>query len=187
MKREWPRQRRSQSGLTLLETMVAVGMLLIATAGLMSMAVVAITTTENQGHLAARAAEYAQDKMEQLMSLAYGDGDVNLPPGATDTTVFPAANTGGTGLAVGGSSDPNAPVTSPGTGYVDYLDASGNPLPAAGGAPAGWYYIRVWRISTPSGTTKLKQITVTAKVRTTVGSGGAPAQATVTSLKTDPF
>src|SRR5712692_727720 len=182
MEKKSPRRsfnRQSQAGLTLLETMIAVVLLLIVTAGIMSMAMVATSTTENQGHLSARATKYAQDKMEQLISLAYGDS-------TTDTTVFPATNTGGTGLAIGGSSDPNAPAA----GYVDYLDKSGNPLAVAGGAaPATWYYIRVWQISTPAGTTNLKQITVSAKVRSGVGSTGTGAlpQSTVTSLKTNPF
>ncbi len=167
------------SGMSLLETTIAIAVLLIATVGIMTIAMVAITTTENQGHLAARTSEYAQDKMEQLISLAYADS-------TTDTTVFPANNSGGTGLAVGGSSDPTAPVT----GYVDYLDRSGNPLAFAGGAaPADWYYIRVWQLSTPGGTANLKQITVTAMVRAAPGSPGVTAnpQSTVVSLKTAPF
>ena len=98
--------------------------------------------------------------------------------------MFPANNSGGTGLSVGGSSDPSAPVA----GYVDYLDRSGNPLTFTGGAaPADWYYIRVWQISTPSGTSNLKQMTVTSKVRSGVGSTGALPQSTVVSLKTNPF
>ncbi len=170
-------KHKSQAGMSLLETLIAVTILLIATAGIMGMAVVAMSTTENQGHLAARATEYAQDKMEQLMGLAYGDS-------TTDTTVFPAANTGGTGLSIGGSSDPNAPVA----GYVDYLDISGNLLVSAGGAaPANWYYKRVWQISTPASTTNLKQITVTATVQSQIGSLGAVPQSTVVSLKTNPF
>lgn len=172
---------QSQSGMSLLETMIAIAVLLIATVGIMAMAMIATSTTENQGHLAARTAEYAQDKMEHLISLAYGDL-------TTDTTVFPANNTGGTGLAVGGSSNPDTPVTTPGTGYVDYLDRSGNPLTVSGGvAPDNWYYIRVWQISTPS--SNLKQITVTAKVRSGVGSTGTGAlpQSTLVTLKTNPF
>ncbi|MFY9585737.1 MAG: hypothetical protein WAR21_14715 [Candidatus Acidiferrales bacterium] len=182
MERKSPRRSfncQSQSGMSLLETLIAIALLLIATGGIMSIAVVATSTTENQGHLSARATEYAQDKMEQLISLSYGDS-------TTDTTVFPANNAGGTGLSIGGSSDPNAPVA----GYVDYLDRSGNPLVSAGGAaPAGWYYVRVWRISAPAGTSNLKQITVTSKVQAAVGSSGTGAlpQSTVASLKTNPF
>ena len=171
--------RRTQSGMSLLETLIALAILLIASAGIMTMAVVSMSTTEDQGHLLARAAEYAQDKMEQLISLSYGDI-------STDTTVFPASNSGGTGLAIGGSSDPSAPTTS----YVDYLDRSGNPLTlgVGGAAPAAWFYIRVWQISTPAGTTNLKQMTVSAKVRSTIGKpAGALPQATVVSMKTNPF
>ena len=59
----------SQAGMSLLEVMIALGILLIASVGIMTMGTVAVSTTENQGHLAARTAEYAQDKIEQLNSL----------------------------------------------------------------------------------------------------------------------
>lgn len=190
--------RRSQSGMSLLETMIALTVLLIVTVGVMSMATVAVETTENQGHLQSRATEYAQDKMEQLISLGYGDGDGGAGTG-TDTTVFPpcspqtitpAACTTGTGLAVGGSFDPANPVSSPGNGYVDYLDSAGN-LTTASSTTDPWYYIRVWEIELPAGTTNLKRITVTAQVRSTVGGTGSGAgalpTATVVSLKTAPF
>ena len=166
--------------MTLIETVIALAMLFVAAIGIMSIAVVATLTTENQGHLAARTAEYAQDKMEQLLSLAYADAQ-------TDTTLFPAGATGGTGLILGGSSDPAAPVT----GYKDYLDVTGTPLALGGGgaAPANWYYIRVWQISTPAGSNLVKQITVSSKVRYSVGGAGAGAlaQATLSSLKTSPY
>jgi type II secretory pathway pseudopilin PulG len=165
----------SQDGVTILETLIAVSILLIVSVGILAMGMVAMTTTENQGHRAARTAEYAQDKTEQLMSLAYTDS-------TSDTTVFPTANGGGSGLSVGGSADPNAPVAQ----YVDYLDADGNLQPSGGGAPAGWFYKRVWQISTPAGTTNLKQITVTTTAASGVGNGTAP-QSSVSALKTSPF
>lgn len=182
----------SQLGMSLLETLFALAILLIVSVGIMAMAGVAMETTENQGHLQARAAEYSQDKMEQLMSLAYGDGDTPTAGQGTDTTVFPACSpisvsppacTTGTGLYVGGSSDPSAPVNK----YVDYLDASGNALGGGATAPANWFYIRVWKIDKPSGTTNLKRITVTAKVQSSIGPNGATPTATVVSLKTFPF
>src|ERR1700758_3049613 len=113
---------KSQAGLSLLETIIALALLLVVAAGVMGLGAVAMCTTENQGHLMARTAEYAQDKMEQLLALKFCDKD-------TDTTVLPSASTGGTGLAgcpapivipatgtsgVGGSSNPGAPVA----GYV---------------------------------------------------------------------
>jgi Prokaryotic N-terminal methylation motif len=184
---------RRQAGLSLLETMIALTILLVVTVGVMAIATIAVETTENQGHLQSRAAEYAQDKMEQLMSLGYGDGDGGAGTG-TDTTVFPACSpqtnpscSTGTGLAVGGSSNPSAPVSTPGNGYVDYLDSAGNPTTSSG----SWYYIRVWQIDQPAGTTNLKRVTVTAQVRSTVGGTGSGAgalpTATVVSLKTAPF
>src|SRR4051812_13776790 len=100
-----PFRRTSQSGLGMLEMMISLTILLVALIGIMSLVSLAMTTTEDQGHLMARCTEYAQDKLEQLNSLAYGDSQ-------TDTTVFPALNSGGTGLAIGGSADPSSPTTS---------------------------------------------------------------------------
>jgi hypothetical protein len=115
--------------------------------------------------------------MEQLLALSYGDV-------TSDTTVFPSANSGGTGLSVGGSIDPSAPVAS----YVDYLDASGNLLTSAGGAaPAGWFYIRVWKIENPTGTTNLERISVLAQTKSDVGPQGALPSSTIVALKTSPF
>jgi hypothetical protein len=153
------------------------------------MAVLAVRTTENQGHLVARTTEYAQDKLEQLQVLAFNDA-------TSDTRTFPATNTGGTGLTPGGSSDTAAPVAS----YVDYLDINGNVLPAPSGTPPDtWFYRRVWQISmvaasnpncpaalAPNGC--LKRITVSATVRAAAAGGlGLTPRATVSSLKTYPF
>lgn len=162
-----------EAGVSLIETLVAMGLMLVTVAGLGSLGIVGLTTTENQGHLAARTTEYAQDKMEQLLVLAYGDT-------TGDTRVFPAAAAGGTGLAIGGSADPAAPVV----GYVDYLDRNGNLLPSGSVAPAGWFYARAWSISSPSA--NLKQISVTATVASSLGRQQVPS-ATVTVLKTFPF
>ena len=84
-------------------------------------------------------------------------------------------------MAVGGNSNPNAPVN----GYVDYLDIDGNLLPSGGGAPAGWFYKRVWQITSPSA--NLKQITVTTIVAASVGGRGQLPQSTAVALKTNPF
>lgn len=186
------RVRRGQSGMALIETMIALSLLLVVAVGVMSLALISMTTTENQGHLQARTSEYAQDKMEQLLALAFCDA-------TTDTTVLPANPGTGTGLAGcpvpivnpatgpggnGGSSNPAAPAA----GYVDYLDPSGNLLVGTNGAaPAGWYYMRVWQITMPAGTNTLKQVTVTVQTKGEIGSGGLTPQSTVTALKTYPF
>ena len=161
---------KSQSGISMIETVMALALLLVVAAGVLSLGAVSLTTTENQGHLAARTAEYAQDKMEQLLALRYLD---NL----TDTTVFPAV-LGGTGLTPGGSVDAAAPVA----GYVDYLDKDGN-LVAAG---AVWQYIRVWQI-TENAATNLKTVSVTTQVRYGVGQTGLLPRSTVVAMKSSPF
>jgi type II secretory pathway pseudopilin PulG len=163
------------SGFTLLETVFALSVLLIVALGLLPLGVLATTTTENEGHLMARTTEYAQDKMEQLLSLAYGDV-------TSDTRVFPSTTTGGSGLALGGSADPSAPVAL----YVDYLDVNGTLIASTGTtAPASWYYKRAWKVE--SAGTNLKQITVAAVTKSAAGSTGRVPQATLASIKTYPF
>ncbi len=176
------RARFDESGSTLMEVLIASGLMVTLMAGLMSLGSMALKTTENQGHLAARTAEYAQDKMEQLLALAYTDA-------TSDTTSFPAATTGGTGLVVGGSSDTSNPVTK----YVDWLDQNGNlcgstgaacAAPSGTTAPTSWFYERAWAITNPS--TNLKQITVTVTISRSF-AGAMKASSTLTVYKTYPF
>ena len=177
-----------EQGTTLVEVIIATAILATLMAGLMSLAALAISTTENQGHLGARTTEYAQDKMEQLLALTYGDA-------TSDTRVFPAASSGGSGLAVGGSSTPATPVAL----YVDYLDENGNLCGTTGAAcaapvgttpPDGWFYQRVWQVDDNSTLgalpVNLKRITVSATIAR--GFGGAmKAQSTLTVLKARGF
>lgn len=173
---------QGEQGTSLIEVLVASALLVTLMAGLMSMAGIAIATTENQGHLAARTTEYAQDKMEQLMALAYSDG-------SSDTRSFPALSSGGSGLAVGGSYDVDNPVAL----YVDYLDVNGNLCGTTGAAclapsgttaPDGWFFKRAWRVEQAS--TNLKRITVAAA--TSRGFGGSTRSTSyLVVLKTSPF
>lgn len=167
----------SEAGFSVLETVMALSLLMVVSLALLPLGVISTTTTENQGHLMARTTEYAQDKMEQLLALSFNDS-------TSDTRVFPATDTGGTGLLVGGSSTPSTPVAK----YVDYLDVNGSLLASSGTtAPTNWYYKRVWRISNPSGNTTLKRVTVTTTVNSAVGSTGRIPTVTLMSLKTYPF
>lgn len=162
-------------GFSLIEVMIALSILLVVALGVLPLGMFASNTTENQGHLVARSAEYAQDKLEQLLVLTYGDA-------TSDTRVFPSAVSGGSGLTIGGSADPAAPVAL----YVDYLDIGGTLMPSAGiVAPNGWYYKRVWSVEQAQA--NLKRITVTTIVRSAVGGGGVVPQTTVTALKSNPF
>jgi hypothetical protein len=167
----------SASGFSLLETVFALSLLMVVAIGLLPLGVVATTTTENQGHLMARTTEYAQDKMEQLLALSFNDV-------TSDTRLFPATDTGGTGLAIGGS----AVAASPAANYVDYLDVNGSLMASSGTtAPTDWYYKRVWSVAYVSGSTTMTKIVVTATTRSAVGSTGRTPTATVSSVKTYPF
>jgi prepilin-type N-terminal cleavage/methylation domain-containing protein len=179
-------EQRADAGFSLLETVFALGILAIVAMGILPLGLLAVTTTENQGHLMARTTEYAQDKLEQLMALSFGDT-------TSDTRVFPATSAGGTGLTPGGSFDTAAPSAN----YVDYLDINGNVLGAGGGPPANWFYMRAWRVEEVNagnvtcplaGASCLKRVTVSSTVRATAnGVVGLVPRSTVTALKTYPF
>jgi hypothetical protein len=164
---------RSERGTTLIETAFATALLLIVTVGLLSMAALATAYTENHGHLEARTTEYAQDKMEQLLAIPYTDT-------VSNTVVFPAATSGGTGLTLGGGTDPAAPVN----GYVDWLAYDGTLLGGGTSEPDSWFYERVWEITNPSA--GIKQITVTSTVRHAV-AGALRPKSTVVALKAAQF
>jgi len=164
---------KTERGTTLIETVIATSLLLVVMIGLLSMAALATVYTENHGHLEARTTEYAQDKMEQLLAIVYTDA-------VTNTVVFPAAPSGGTGLAVGGSSNTTTPVN----GYVDWLAQDGSLLGGGITAPDTWFYQRVWQVSQL--TTGVKEITVTATVKSAVGNALVP-KSTVAALKSSRF
>jgi hypothetical protein len=184
-----PQGRRSDRGVTLMETMVAALILIIVVVGLLPVFAAGVQTTYGQGDVSTRVTEYAQDKMEQLVSLS----PVNIASdgfndGATDTTHFPAVIDGTTGCtgsticglggimaasSTAGSIPPAAPVAY----FVDYLDVNGNLLTSSTGA----YYTRQWSVVTDS-TGNLKTITVVA---TSNGAGvrGLAPSATVVTIK----
>ena len=162
-------RRSGESGFSLLETMVGLTLLAILAASVLPLALIATTTNENTGHLSSRSAEYAQDKLEQLQALSYSDS-------TSDTRQFPAPELGGSGLTIGGSINPNAPAAL----YADYLDFEGALIPSPNGAPPdGWYYQRLWP--------NLKQITVMATIRNSMGFSPMTPRATLTALKSSPF
>lgn len=165
-----------EGGFSLIEVMVAMCILLVVAAGMLPMGLLASKAVENQGHLSARTTEYAQDKLEQLLALSFGDV-------TSDTRAFPATSTGGSGLAIGGSADTTAPVAT----YVDYLQQDGTLIPG-GVAGANWFYQRVWRVEFMPGSTTLKRVSVTSTVRQGAHGGvGAVPVSTVTALKSRPF
>ncbi len=189
---------RLERGSALIETLVAAAILIIVVAGILPVFMLATQTTYAQGDVATRVTEYAQDKMEQLLSLnkdnIISDG---FNDATTDTTVFPAAvnaldgttsctgtspnicglggaSSGTTGCGTGagtfapGTTVGSIPPAAPVTYFVDYLDTNGNLLPNSTGA----YYTRQWQVSLDS-TSCLKTITVVASSIAAGVKGGA--------------
>jgi Tfp pilus assembly protein PilV len=175
---------RSDRGLSLLETLVAVT---IAAAGVFSVGAVAFlatTTSKNQGTEATRATIYAQDKLEGLMALAAvatASSTVSwsgcTQSNSTQQATYASCNTSGisatgwyTGLLAGGQTSPLQTSCPSGAsvGYMDFLDVYGNQIQqsscsAAYTSSTKIGYIRQWQITDANSfgsTPALKQVTV---------------------------
>lgn len=98
--------QRKQAGFTLMETIIAAIILMIGTIGIAGLFSVALTRTSTYGDKATRTAEYAQDKMEELL-------------GSTFATL-----TAGDGIT----------PTTPPSGFYDYIGKTGVPTTSATGA-----------------------------------------------------
>jgi Tfp pilus assembly protein PilV len=163
---------RNQLGFSLLETMFAalLGLLAIATLG--GVIVQATVTNKDLGQETTRATVYAQDKIEALLALNLKNCTLSSDsqPATCNTTGIAAA--GWTqGLLAGGTLTPVAvdcPSSGASVGYVDYLDAAGvqmtgascSDLSSATGAaqPA---YVRQWQVADlPTTGPELKQVIV---------------------------
>ena len=131
------------SGFTLIEVSVAVLILTIGVTAILGAVALGVGVNKAEGEMASRATTYAHAKLEELMLLGYNDT-------ATDTAAFPAADTGGTGLAAGGGVAEGSPVT----GYVDYIAEDGARTTAANA-----FFTRQWSVA-DNATGNSKTITV---------------------------
>jgi hypothetical protein len=164
----------SERGVSLIETMMAGAILITVVIGVLPVFILGTQTTEQQGDIATRTTEYAQDKMESLFKLDFNDA-------ATDTTLFPPNAAGGSGLGgtmIANSSVGAIPPAAAIASYVDYLDTNGNLLTSSTGA----YYTRQWSISTDS-TATLKTITVVVKSVQAAGVKGLAPSAALVCIK----
>jgi type II secretory pathway pseudopilin PulG len=142
-----------ERGFSLVEAIVAAGLLAGALAALGQMLGIAVAT-----HRSARAGSdatvLAQQKMEQLRGLTWGFDVTGFPitDTATDTAASVETPTGGTGL----TPSPTDTLVLNASGWVDYVDQSGAALGGGTEVPAGAVYLRRWAIeplpSNPSDT-----------------------------------
>ena len=170
---------RSEDGFSLVEAVVAAGLMAGALASLGQMFAVSVANGRS-----ARAGSYAtvlaQQKMEQLRGLTWGFDTLGVPISdtSTDTAAPDEAPAGGTGL----SPSPSGTLTSDMDGWVDYVDASGNVLGGGASSLPGAVYVRRWAIeplpSSPADTIAIHVFVTTTAIRDGAG------ESLLTSIRT---
>lgn len=114
----------SHDGFTLLETLIATGILVTAMAGIIQLVVFSVRSTRDGGlHGAALTA--AQDKLEHLRSLPFGYDQGGVP--ITGQELAPS---------------PSQSLTEDTDGFVDVIDGEG-----AASSVVGGVFTRRWRIT----------------------------------------
>jgi prepilin-type N-terminal cleavage/methylation domain-containing protein len=129
-------------GFTLMEVLVALGILCVAALGGIQLVAVA-TETMARARVQATAASLAAARLEQLRALRFEFDATGLR--VTDQSTNVAEDPpvpGGPGLAVSGGSTLETSVS----GYVDYLDRNGRWLGAGTRAPSQTAFVRRWAI-----------------------------------------
>jgi type II secretory pathway pseudopilin PulG len=130
-------------GFSLIEVLVACGLLATALIALAQMFV--ISTQANMGaRNTTYAAVLAEQKLEELRSLTWGFDSQGLPitDTTTNTAVTPELANGGTGLAP----SPGTALQENTVGYVDHIDMFGNKVSANAQAPPTALYTRRWSV-----------------------------------------
>ena len=169
-------------GVTLIETMVAVLVAFVAMASVGAVIFSSMVANKNQGTETTRMTALAQEKIEQLVRLNYSDTTIN-------TTLISDA-----GWAIGLTPNSSTDLTqltdcpaagSVNIGYVDFLDNNAQPLSGACATAiaGGFGYLRRWKITTVTGVTGLKQITVVVYALNAVQAGGAVPSVSLTTFK----
>lgn len=180
------RRLTCEGGFSLIETIVAAGLLaasLVSLAQLLDLAV--------RNNVDSRAVTYAtvlaQQKLEELRALSWGFDAQGLPIGdtGTDTAANPSRPSGGTGL----SPSPSGSLDENTSGFVDYIDRFGDKLGGGATPPAGAVYTRRWSIqSLPAdpGNGLIIQVLVRRTVAATgpVKPGGRLADAILVTVRT---
>jgi type II secretory pathway pseudopilin PulG len=164
-------KRSSESGFSLVETLVAT--VLLATGILATAQMFVLATRGNMAaHRSTFAATLAAEKMEQLRGLTWGFDDVGLPiqDFTTNISVDPPV-AGGFGL----SPSPDKALAANVDGYVDYVDRNGNTLGGGTDPPVDTVYVRRWSVeplpTNPNNTLILQVLVFTLSDRDNEGEG----------------
>ena len=154
---------KDESGMTLIESMVAMLIMLVGLLGLAKVLTFCVIASKAYGRDSGQATAAAHDKMEELVGLQFSDTTTNL----TNNPPFSAS---GVGLTAGGSIYPASPVA----GYTDQLDFSGNRTTWTSTAA----FTRQWSIVNDSA--NLKTISVSVRSNKSFKYGVAPSTTLVT-------
>jgi hypothetical protein len=177
-----------EAGTTLVEVLVAT---LIFITGVLTMA--QLFTTSTMTNLSARNDTFttalAEQKVEQLRSLAWGFDVQGLPVSdfTSDTSVEPMATDGGSGL----QPSPATALQENTGGYVDHLSASGQIVGNGEQPPAGAVYTRRWSIeplpTNPNNTLIIQVLVAPSRVGGQGAAGNVgrlPGEARMVTVKT---
>ncbi len=177
--------RAGEAGFTLVEVLVATGILataIVGAAGLLSVAAAAVESARSQ----TSATILATDKIEQLRALAWSDDRTGTPTSdfGTNLGVTPPAP-GGTGL----SPSPSDSLRRNAPGSVDYLDASGEWVGGGSSPPPGAVYVRRWQVAplpdSPADTVVLQVVVMTvARAAVNAASGRVAPEAALVTVRT---
>jgi len=194
------RTATSESGVTLIETLIAVLIAVVGVFSVGSLIFQGTVTNKNQGTEVTRATIYAQDKLEKLLSLNFSTctQSASSQPSSCNTTNISAS--GWTeGLLAGGAIGPSVQATCPSSGtsvgYIDFLDSNGIQLPGASGATScsaitssDISYVRMWQISDVASTGRppLKKISVAVYSQSAVNASSGKPVVVLSSLLSDP-
>jgi len=178
----------AEGGFSLIEVIVASGILATALVALGQL--FAIATTSNVSSKSTTfATVLAEQKLEELRALSWGFDTSGLP--VTDTTTDTASptdeTTGGTGL----TPSPDSALQENTDGYVDYIDQFGNKLGGGTTPPAGTIFTRRWTIeplpTNPNNTIIIQVLVTRHRDRGAADEGAVlrlPEEARLISVKT---
>lgn len=165
--------RRAEAGFSIVEVMVATGLLASALVALAQLFAIA-TQTNASARNSTLTMVLAEQKIEQLRALQYTFDRAGLPVQDTETdlAVYPPLATGGKGLSPHTDNTLQANTN----GYVDYLDPSGRTLGGGTVIPDGTAFIRRWSVEplpTNPNNVIILQVLVTRQRNRGVGDAGS--------------
>jgi hypothetical protein len=178
----------SEGGFSLLEVMIASGILataLIALGQLFAVALLANTSSRSTTY----ASVLAEQKMEELRALTWGFDSSGLPITDTSTDTASAEDNavGGTGL----TPSPETALRQNTVGYVDHVDMFGNKVGRAATPPGDAIYTRRWSIeplpTNPNNTIIIQVLVTRHRTRGDANTGAVlrlPEEARLITVKT---